>query len=315
MVGVLSDVLVATWEDGVFVLGQTRQAHELSGRSVRGLTGDGRGGALAIVDGNTLCRRSAAGRWTALTTVEVDLACCVATRDGIYLGTDTAQVLRLDGDQNLTVLTGLERVPGRETWTAGRALVNGQLLGPPLGVRSISAAPDGTLLANVHVGGIPRSTNAGADWQPTIAVESDVHQVLAHPSRLEIAIAAAAAGLCTSRDGGATWQIQHEGLHARYCSAVAFVGDEIWVAASEHHFAAQGRIYRRPIDEEVPLRPVLDDLPEWTDGIVDTHGIGVNGARVAFADRAGNLYVSSDFGLSWSRAAQHLPAPSSVLVI
>jgi hypothetical protein len=96
---------------------------------------------------------------------------------------------------------------------------------------------------------------------------------------------------------------------------VAFVGDEIWVAASEHHFASQGRIYRRPIDEAVPLHPVLDDLPEWTDGIVDTHCIGANASRVVFADRAGDLYVSSDFGLSWSRAAQHLPAPSGVLVI
>jgi hypothetical protein len=312
---VLPAVLVATWEDGVFVLTAAAPDHELAGRAVRGIAADGRGGALAIVDGNTLCRRSVEGEWSTLLAVDDDLACCVAYRDAIYVGTNTARVLRLDADQKLTDLPALQSVKGRETWTAGQALVNGRLMGPPLGVRSISVTPDGTLLANVHVGGIPRSTDGGTSWHPTIAVDSDVHEVLAHPSRPEIVIAAAAVGLCTSRDGGATWHIQHEGLHARYCSAVAFVGDEIWVAASEHHFASQGRIYRRPIDEAVPLHPVLDDLPEWTDGIVDTHCIGANASRVVFADRAGDLYVSSDFGLSWSRAAQHLPAPSGVLVI
>jgi hypothetical protein len=308
-------VLVATWEDGVVVLSETARDHELVGRSVRCVAADGRGGALAIVDGNTLCRRSVEGEWSTLATVDDDLACCVAYRDSIYVGTNTARVLRLGPDKSLTDLPALQRVKGRETWKAGQALVDGRVMGPPLGVRSISATLDGTFLANVHVGGIPRSTDGGASWHPTIAVDSDVHEVLAHPSRPEIVIAAAAAGLCTSRDGGATWRIQCEGLHARYCSAVAFVGEEIWVAASEHHFASQGRIYRRPIDEDVPLSPVSDDLPDWTDGIVDTRCIGVKGSRVAFADRAGNLYRSRDLGRSWSRAARDIPAPSSVLVI
>jgi hypothetical protein len=188
-------------------------------------------------------------------------------------------------------------------------------MGPPLGIRSITATPDGTLLANVHVGGIPRSTDGGISWHPTIEIASDVHEVRAHPSRPDIVMAAAAAGLCTSRDGGATWSIQHEGLRARYCSAVAFVGDDVLVAASDGHFASQGRIYRRPIETEGPLSAVLGGLPEWTDGIVDTRCIGVSGKRVAFADRGGNVYVSADACLSWSRAACGLAAPSSVLVM
>jgi photosystem II stability/assembly factor-like uncharacterized protein len=223
-------------------------------------------------------------------------------------------VFRLDEDQSLAQLHGFDSVKGRETWTAGQALVDGRLVGPPLGVRSISAAPDGALLANVHVGGIPRSTDGGISWHPTIEVECDVHEVRAHSSRPGIAMAAAAAGLCSSRDGGATWRVEHEGLHARYCSAVAFVGDDVLVAASDSHFASKGRIYRRRIEEGGPLSAVLGDLPEWTDGIVDTHCIGVSGVHVAFADRAGNVYVSSDAGFSWSRAADQLPTPSSVLV-
>jgi hypothetical protein len=307
-------VLVATWRDGLFVISGKERAHELAGHSVRRITTDGRGGALAIVDKNTLRRRSADGEWSILASVDCDLSCCVATRDAIYLGTNTAHVFRLDADQKLEQLHGFESVKGRETWVAGRALVNGQLMGPPLGVRSITAAPDGTLLANVHVGGIPRSTDGGVSWHPTIEIERDVHEVLAHPSRPGIVIAAAAAGLCSSRDGGATWSVQHEGLHARYCSAVAFVGDDAWVAASEGHFASQGRIYRRPIEADGPLSAVRGDLPEWTDGIVDTHCIGVNGPRIAFADQRGNLHVSPNAGLTWSQTAHHLPSPSSVLV-
>jgi hypothetical protein len=308
-------VFVASWSDGLAVLSGENRKHELAGHSVRGLTTDGRGGALAIVDQHTLRRRSPDGAWSILARADCNFSCCVASHGAVYVGTDNALVFRLDADQTLVPLHGFERVKGRETWVAGRALVNGQLLGPPLGVRSISAAPDGTLLANVHVGGIPRSTDAGVSWHPSIEIDVDVHEVLAHPSRPGVVMAAAGAGLCISKDGGATWSVQHAGMHARYCSAVAFVGDDAWVAASESHFASKGRIYRRSIEGDAPLRAVVgDDLPEWTDGIVDTHCIGVSGSRVAFADHGGNVYVSDDAGLRWSPAAHGLPPPSSVLV-
>lgn len=309
----LPTVLVATWGDGLFVISGREREHELAGHSVQGLTTDGRGGALAVV-GNTLRRRSIDGEWSILATADCALSCCVATRGTVYVGTHIARVFRLDTDQGLARLHGFDSVKGREAWFAGQALVNGQLLGPPLGIRSITATPDGTLLANVHVGGIPRSTDGGNTWHPSIEIEHDVHEVRAHPSRPGIVVAAAAAGLCSSRDGGATWSVHHEGLHARYCSAVAFVGDDALVAASDGHFASQGRIYRRSIEKDGPLSAVLGGLPEWIDGIVETHCISVSGSRVAFADRGGNVYISTDAGLSWSRAAHHLPAPSSVLV-
>src|SRR5207302_10588418 len=128
-------------------------------------------------------------------------------------------------------LRGFEAVAGRDKWYAGSAAIDGKRIGPPLGVRSITATSDGTvLLANVHVGGIPRSVDRGATWQPTIDIDSDVHEVRAHPSRRGVVVAAAAAGLCTSLDGGATWDVEQAGLHANYCSAVAFAGDDVHVA-------------------------------------------------------------------------------------
>jgi len=155
----------------------------------------------------------------------------------------------------------------------------------------MAVTASGVLLANVHVGGIARSTDGGASFHPTIEVGSDVHEVRAHANRAELVVAAAAIGLCTSRDGGATWHIQSDGLHASYCSAVAFVGEEVWVAASEHHFSKQGRIYRRSVDDDAALGAVQGEgLPDWTDGIVDTHGIASSASHVAIADRAGNVY-------------------------
>lgn len=308
-------VLVATWRDGVFVIDAERREHELSGCQVQGVTTDGRGGVLAIVDGRILRSRDGEGEWTTLSTADGDLSCCVASNGHLYVGTDDARILRLTESAELVALHGFESIDGRETWFAGQALVDGRLLGPPLGVRSLSATADGALLANVHVGGIPRSIDGGTSWHPTIAIESDVHEVRAHPTRPNIVAAAAAMGLCMSSDGGKTWSIQQDGLHAPYCASVAFVDNEVLVCASEGHFASKGRIYRRPIDADVSLSAVVGGAPEWTEGIVDTHCLSVSGLHVAFADKAGNVYVSLDSGRSWSCWADDLRSPSSVHIL
>ena len=308
-------VLVATWQDGLFVVGDTVD-QELRNQSVGALAPDGRGGALVLVDGRSLCRRAPGGVWSTIATTELDLACGVAVGDVIYVGSDDAGVLRVRADGTLERLRGFDEVAGRDTWYAGSAIINGQRVGPPLGIRSITATADGAvLLANVHVGGIPRSTDGGATWHPTIEVDSDVHEVRVHPTRPDVVMAAAAIGLCSSRDGGATWTIERAGLHASYCSAVAFIGDEVLVSASTDHFAAQGAIYRRAIDGDGPLVAVAGGLPQWIDGIADTRCIATHGSTAALADRQGSVYVSADAGRSWSRRADGLPTPSSVLVV
>ena len=308
-------VLVATWGDGLFVVSDETRDQELGAQSVRALAPDGRGGALAIVDGRSLRLRAPDGVWSIIATTEMDLACCVAVGDMIYIGTDDARLLRLDAEGKLEQIRGFDEVPGRETWYAGSAIINGQRVGPPLGIRSITATADGAvLLANVHVGGVARSTDGGVTWQPTIDVDSDVHEVRAHPNRSGIVMAAAAVGLGASRDGGATWNIEQEGLHASYCSAVAFVGDDVLVSASTDHFAAHGAIYRRRVDGRDSLVAVGEGLPAQTDGIVDTACIASVGSTVAIADRGGNLYISTGTGRSESRTVSGLPPPSSVLI-
>ncbi len=309
-------ILVATWGEGLFAVTGDGRTQEIANQPVRGLAPDGRGGALAIVGRHSLRRRAPSGEWATVATSELELSCCMAVRDTVYVGTDDARMLRLSqGGGALDPIHGFDRVAGRDDWFAGSAIVNGQRLGPPLGIRSVAANSNGSILfANVHVGGIPRSMDGGRTWQPTIDINSDVHEVRAHPADPDIVAAASAIGFCISRDAGATWTIERDGLHASHCSAVAFSDDDILVSASTDPFAAHGRIYRRPIGPDGEIAAVEDGLPTWTNGKVDTGCIASNGSTIVVVDSAGTLYMSTEFGRAWSRSGSELPTPSSVLI-
>jgi photosystem II stability/assembly factor-like uncharacterized protein len=309
-------ILVATWSDGLFVVRGDGLDHEFAKVSVRGLASDGHDGALAIAGGHSLSRRTLDGNWTTLATSEFELSCCVAVGDVVYVGTDDARMLRvLDGSAQLEPIDAFHHVLGRDAWFAGSAIVNGQRMGPPLGVRSLAVNSSGSILfANVHVGGIPRSTDAGKSWLPTIDIHSDVHEVCAAQADPEIVVAAAAVGLCISRDSGKTWTIEKKGLHDAHCYAVAIAGDDILFAAAQDPFAAPGRIYRRPLRLNGSVEVVEGGIPAWTEGMVDTGCITTRGSAVAVADKGGNLYSSDDFGRTWSCMRTGLPAPSCVLI-
>ena len=88
-------ILVATWNDGLFVVSSDGRTQEIANQPVRGLAADGRGGALAVVGQHSLRRRAASGEWVTVAESELELSCCVAVRDSIYAGTDDARMLRL----------------------------------------------------------------------------------------------------------------------------------------------------------------------------------------------------------------------------
>src|SRR5260370_4764865 len=98
----------------------------------------------------------------------------MTVRDAIYVGTDDARMLRLShGGGVLDPIDGFDSVAGRDTWFAGSAIVNGQRLGPPLGIRSVAANSNGSILfANVHVG----RNSAFNGWRKNLAAHHRYQQ-------------------------------------------------------------------------------------------------------------------------------------------
>jgi hypothetical protein len=238
------------------------------------------------VDRSVLAGRTADGTWAEWVESPHSLTALTSSDTGVFLGTSTGEVLRYDG--MFQPVPGFDQVAGRDQWHAVGS-------SKPY-VRSMSTSADGVLFANVHVGGIPRSSDGGETWEPTIEVDADVHQVLAHPDRPGVVLAAAAVGLAVSHDGGATWTVHTEGLHGTYCRAVAVSGDTVFVSASTGPFTDRGAIYRRSLDGDAPL----ERLNDWVDGNVDSGRLAAVGDQVAFGGPDGRLYLSEDRGGSWT---------------
>jgi hypothetical protein len=307
--------LIATWNNGLFELSDSIN-HSFAGRSVGTITRSRSGRILGIVDRYSLVERVEVGDWRELASSRRPLSCVLCTESDVFVGTDDAALLRLSPARELEPLDGFSTVEGREEWYAGTAVIDGQEVGPPLGVRSMSVTSDGAaLLVNVHVGGISRSVDHGASWRPTIDIHHDVHEVSGHPARPLDAVAAAAVGLCVSADGGESWRVETAGLHATYCSAARYCQDTVFVAASEHHFSPRGALYRRALDAGESLERVSGGLPKWLDGIVDTACIGTLESTIVIADRGGHVHGSVDCGKTWSLLTDGLESPSAVVVL
>lgn len=258
------------------------------------------GGVVAIVDGQEVMLRGPDG-WSAVAKVE-DAECVGALDGDMLVGTGGARLVRVRSGA-VAPLERFETAPTRDEWYTP--------WGGPADVRSLTVSPDGTLLVNVHVGGILRSVDGGATWEPTIDLHCDVHQVLAHPGRPGLVMAAAAVGLCRSTDDGRTWDIIDAGLHATYLRAVAFAGDRVLVSASTGPAGTRSSIYRFPIDAPpgTQLERSREGLPEWLAGNIDTFSLvgEPEGTLAAFGDREGTVFVSQDMGSTWEAAQSGLP--------
>ncbi len=214
-----------------------------------------------------------------------------------WVGTAEAHLFRLGSTARR--VAAFERVEGRQDWYTPWG-------GPP-DVRSLSVGPGGTTLVNVHVGGILRSDDDGASWQPTIDLHHDVHQVEALEGGM--AVAACAHGLATSQDDGVTWAVHDDGLHATYSRAVAVCGGTVLISASSGPRGDQAAVYRRPLGADGPFERCRRGLPEWLEGNVDTFWLaGGPEGTAAFATTGGEVYASGDEGLSWDPVASGLPA-------
>ena len=250
-------------------------------------------GWWAITDEHRLWTSPDGRAWAEAGSIRGLRANCVLPFDGgALVGTSEAHIVRVSGGKTERVRS-VDNLKTRDDWYTP--------WGGPADVRSMSAGPDGAAYANVHVGGILRSDN-GARWAPTsIDIDTDVHQVLAHPSTPGLVFAATAVGLAESSDGGTTWDFSDEGMHAGYCRAVAIAGDTLLVSASQSHTGRQSALYRRPLKGGTFER-VTKGVPEWFSDNVDTYCLDANGDDAVLGTNDGRVFTSTDAGRSWTEA-------------
>jgi hypothetical protein len=287
--------------DGLHVFEDGREIGvELAGRRVTALARDG-DEWWAVLDHQEV-RRTEAGYWTpwSVTLLNAALTCIAATGAGVLVGRSEARLDRV-GDTGLEVVRGFEAIDGRDGWYTPWG-------GPP-DTRSI-AEDEHAVYVNVHVGGIPRSRDEGRTWEPTIDVDADVHRVWAGPVGV---LAACAHGIAVSRDGGDTWSMRSEGLHAAYCRGVAVAGETVFASASTGPRGGRAAVYRGALDGG-PFERCSTGLPEWFDGNVDSAWLDAMSELAAFGTEDGGVFASADDGRTWDEVASALPRIRCVVV-
>ncbi|HTG47463.1 MAG TPA: hypothetical protein VK646_07400 [Actinomycetota bacterium] len=302
----MTSVLVAT-DDGLRTFDERGNdvGHELDGHAVGPLLADGPE-RWAVVDRSQVFHRPDANAdWSTLVSLEELQATCLSFTDRLLIGTSSARLLQVvDGAGNF--LDGFDAAEGRGDWYTPWG-------GPP-DTRSISEWGR-DVYVNVHVGGILRTSDAGASWTPTIDIHADVHRVA---TAEELVLAACAGGLATSTDRGATWSMRADGLEGGvYLRGVTVCGDSVLVSASEGPRGGRAAIYRGALAAEGGFERCTEGLPEAFDDNVDSLWLDSppDGSFAAFGTGDGRLFGSDDVGASWSELATGLPPIAAVLVL
>jgi len=297
--------------DGVHVLG-ARVSRQLAGHEIRGLAYD-RAGWWAILDRRHVHVRPHGGRWRRAASLDhaaeardVHALCLLPRAAEAFVGTSGAHLFAVRASV-VERVGSFEDAPGRADWFTPWG-------GPP-DARSLAGASDGTIYANVHVGGILRSEDAGSSWTPTIEVDCDAHEVACVPGDARRLFAATAVGLGVTADRGATWRFETRGLHATYQRAVAISRDYVLVSTSRSERGAEAAVYRRPLDGSAPLTKCVEGLPRWFDDNVNTSCLAARGETAAIATRDGRLFVSSDQGKGWRQVGKGLPRVLCVQIL
>ncbi len=260
----------------------------------------------AILDARSIQRSRMGQRWEEVAVLdELRALCLLPMASGLLIGTSDAHLLRLRG-RKLERIESFERTKGRESWYTPWG-------GPP-DTRSLALGGQ-TIFANIHVGGVTRSRDGGRSWAPTIDIDSDVHEVIVHPTRPRTVLAATAVGLAVSRDGGTSWDMKTEGLHATYQRAVAAAGNLVLVSSSRSERGQQAAVYRWELGSDGPLERCRAGLPDWFSDNVNTGCLAAQRGRLVIGAPEGAVYTSTDRGRSWQHERDGLPRVTCVAIV
>jgi hypothetical protein len=299
------DILVGT-SDGLHDTATSATA--FAGHDVQRLARDG-DRWWALVDGDAIWHARGDGQpddWEPVVTATgFGFRCILPSTIGLLAGTSDGRVVRIDG-VNVVPLDGFDRVEGRDRWWQVGDLDT------VANTRSLAQAPDGTLYANIHVGGIYRSHDLGASWEPTIDQETDVHEVRALDDGLVIA-ATGMAGLCVSKDAGDNWDSVTDGLPTTsgwglpYARCVVTWGDTVLLTASNGPQSDEAGVYRGRLFGSDGLERCDNGLPPVFRDNIDTGCLSVGSGVAAFGTTEGAVFATRDAGESWREVARGLP--------
>ena len=262
-----------------------------------------------IVDGYDVWR-FASGAWKKIASANVVLNClCWTTDNRLLVGTAGARLAWVV-DGNLHFIDSFDSVAEREFWKTPWG-------GAP-DVRSLAVATDGTIYANIHVGWIARSRDAGGTWRVLQeGLEMDVHQVATSLFNPSVVIAATASGFYMSDDHGCTFTCQSNGIVSRYQRACArFFDADIYLVSTSKgpHGCVEAQLYR---SENVGRDwELVEGLPKNIDRNIDTFQIIIIGgacALVIIEDTV--LYETSDWGMTWNKIGEGYPKLFGALVL
>lgn len=282
----------------------------LPGRVTTGLVPDG-DALWGIADGTTIVRTCGPDldAWEVVVTPDDPPRCLLPTSRGLLVGTGGGGLAWWRGEA-FEPITSFDHVEGRERWW--------QVPGLDLSAntRSLAVAPDGTLYANVHVGGIYRSRDDGETWEPTIDQETDVHQVRAFADDLLLA-ATGMAGVCVSHDAGDSWKSVTDGFPTggfglAYARAIVRWRDVAVVTASNGPSTDDAGVYRWSLGGEPRVERCSAGLPDHFTDNIDTGCLATDGTLVVFGTTEGAVFASTDGGERWEEVCTGLPAVRSV---
>jgi len=186
----------------------------------------------------------------------------------VFAGTEPAHLFVSDDlGINWNEMPSLRSVPSLPKWNFPAP--------PHIGhVKHINFDPavPTTIYASIEVGGLLRSTDAGASWEEFPGLYEDVHRLMIHPSNAKFLYAVTGRGLYVSPDAGASW--------------------EQWTRREDEIGGYPDGFVLRPSDPKVILMTAAHDAPgTWR----TTHFAGARISR------------SKDGGRSWEILRNGLP--------
>lgn len=224
--------------------------------------------------------------------------CLLVLREGplvVLAGTLDARLFRVTEAGTEQIRT-FDELSVREQWTTPWG-------GPP-SVRSLAAGPDGWVYADIHVGSIMRSGDAGETWEPvTPTLHKDVHQVNTSPAGPGWVYANTAKAVFVSQDHGRSWQGRGEGLGHRYGRCITASPDDprlilATVSDGPHGENVHGQLYRSE-DAGQSWQKIGEGFPDSTPGNINTHHVAFETDDVAWALAGETLHAGTGRASEW----------------